>query len=86
MWGLPDDGRSIAIPLLDDRPPTRMPGMISHPTPPEPADDTPTLEAELFESRTRRLLDAVGNRLEEALRVVEDQLRFRHGLAAAPRA
>lgn len=34
---------------------------------------------------SRRLVDAVGNRLEEALRTVEDQLRFRHGLAAAPR-
>jgi len=32
----------------------------------------------------RRLLDAVGNRLEEALRTVEDQLRFRHALAALP--
>ncbi len=33
----------------------------------------------------RRLFDAVGNRLEEALRTVEDQLRFRHGLEAIPR-
>ena len=32
----------------------------------------------------RRLIDAVGNRLEEALRTVEDQLRFRHALAALP--
>ncbi len=33
-----------------------------------------------------RLIDAVGNRLEEALRVIEDQLRFRYRLHAAPRA
>ena len=38
------------------------------------------------EMAERRLIDAVGNRLEEALRVIEDQLRFRHGLNAAPRA
>ncbi len=64
--------------------------MISHPTSPDSPDgdvrDRAPLEADLFEARTRRLLDAVGNRLEEALRVVEDQLRFRHGLHAAPRA
>jgi len=50
----------------------------------QPDSDTPIVSPS--EVGTRRLLDAVGNRLEEALRVIEDQLRFRHGLSAAPRA
>ena len=52
------------------------PDPSAHPVDPSDPDDL----------SSRRLLDAVGNRLEEALRVVEDQLRFRHGLTAAPRA
>ena len=55
--------------------------MIS-PTQPDPDALLPDPE----QAGQRRLLDAVGNRLEEAVRVVEDQLRFRYGLSAQPKA
>ena len=58
--------------------------MIS-PTPPDPEPTDATLSPPDHTGR-RRLLDAVGNRLEEAVRVVEDQLRFRYGLSAQPKA